>query len=261
MNCPKCSSEITCDDKNIYCRKCGITIPFEICGVSLTEQNALDLLHIGRTDIIKGFRSQRTGKNFDASLCIDKKTGKVKFMFDTFWKCPVCKGELKKSDNGIYCSNYKSGCKFEIPDEICGKTISDSQKNALVTKGRTPLIKGFVSPDTEKIFDAHLEVDKETGKLKFTFDTLGSCPVCGNKLLSSDTNIYCSAYKKSDCKFSVPFELCGKKLTKAQINSLINSKETGVIKGFTAKSGKLFNAALQVDSKTGKLEFNFDKRE
>lgn len=69
-------------------------------------------------------------------------------------------------------------------------------------------------------------------------------------------NIYCSEYKKG-CKLSVPLELCGKKLADSQIEMLINSRRTNVIKGFKSKEGTLFNAALKLNN-SGKIEFIFD---
>lgn len=81
------------------------------------------------------------------------------------------------------------------------------------------------------------------------------CPSCGNKLIRGKTNVFCSNYKNG-CKFRIPYELCGKKLTSNQIQMLISSKRTNVIKGFTSKSGKTFDTSLKIDDK-GKIEFIF----
>jgi DNA topoisomerase-3 len=82
------------------------------------------------------------------------------------------------------------------------------------------------------------------------------CPACGKKLLNGKNNVYCSGYKNG-CKFSIPYVICGKKLTEAQIAMLITSQRTNIIKGFTGKSGKNFDASLKMDN-TGKIEFVFD---
>lgn len=81
------------------------------------------------------------------------------------------------------------------------------------------------------------------------------CPSCGKKLLKGKTNIFCSGYKDG-CKFSIPYQLCQKKLTENQIQMLISSQRTNIIKGFTSKAGKQFDASLKIDEQ-GKIEFVF----
>lgn len=81
------------------------------------------------------------------------------------------------------------------------------------------------------------------------------CPICGSALRKGKRNFYCSAYK-TGCKFSVPFELCKKKLSQKDIELLIFSKRTNIIKGFISRNGKSFDAALKI-SKEGKLTFVF----
>ena len=85
------------------------------------------------------------------------------------------------------------------------------------------------------------------------------CPICGHKIYKSKKNLYCSNYKNGGCKFSIPFELLGKKLTPNQIKMLISSQRTSIINGFvSAKTGKTFAASLKLNSE-GKVEFVFSK--
>ena len=81
------------------------------------------------------------------------------------------------------------------------------------------------------------------------------CPSCGKRLYKGKKNIYCGGFK-SGCKFSIPYELCQKKLTENQIHMLISSQRTNVIKGFTSKNGKKFDASLKINS-DGKIDFIF----
>jgi len=71
-----------------------------------------------------------------------------------------------------------------------------------------------------------------------------TCPKCKTaKMMKGKTAVGCSNYKA--CGFKIPFELLGKKLTSAQLISLIESGKTGSMKGFiihgsaTPKNGKL----------------------
>ena len=84
------------------------------------------------------------------------------------------------------------------------------------------------------------------------------CPVCGKKLNKMNWGYGCSGYSDG-CKFSVG-EICGKKITESQVIALITKGKTGVIKGFTAKSGKKFDAALWLDKNTGKINFDFPEK-
>ena len=84
------------------------------------------------------------------------------------------------------------------------------------------------------------------------------CPLCGKKLNKMQWGYGCSGYKEG-CKFSVG-EICGKKITESQVISLITKGKTSVIKGFTAKSGKKFDAALWLHKNTGKINFEFLKK-
>ena len=81
------------------------------------------------------------------------------------------------------------------------------------------------------------------------------CPSCGKKLLKGKNNVFCAGYKDG-CKFSIPYQICQKKLTDNQIQMLISSQRTNVIKGFVSKAGKPFDASLKIDAQ-GKIEFVF----
>lgn len=64
------------------------------------------------------------------------------------------------------------------------------------------------------------------------------CPKCkAGTMLKGKAAFGCSNYKNG-CDMKVPFELMGKKLTEAQIKSLLEKKKTSVIKGFTSGNGK-----------------------
>jgi DNA topoisomerase-3 len=83
-------------------------------------------------------------------------------------KCPVCgKGTIKENSKAYGCSEYKSGCTFVIWKTIGEKTLSPKHVKELLTKGKTGIIKGFVSKSSGKKFDAHL-VYKE-GKIEYYF--------------------------------------------------------------------------------------------
>lgn len=83
---------------------------------------------------------------------------------------------------------------------------------------------------------------------------VGQCPICGKDIIESTKSFYCSGFKDG-CKFSIWKSIAGKKLTKTNIKQLLEKGITTEIKGFKSKSGKQFNAKLQINN--GKIEFLF----
>lgn len=82
------------------------------------------------------------------------------------------------------------------------------------------------------------------------------CPICGGYIRSGRINYYCSEYKNR-CKINIPFAICEKKLSQAQLKMLISLKRTNIIKGFISKSGKPFDASLIINDESN-TEFVFD---
>jgi len=83
-------------------------------------------------------------------------------------KCPKCGSPVVRNKKGWGCSNWRNGCQFQIWDEICGKKLTQANAKQLLAKGKTNLIKGFVSKSGKK-FNAVLELKDDTGKLSFKF--------------------------------------------------------------------------------------------
>lgn len=95
-------------------------------------------------------------------------------------------------------------------------------------------------------------------------EIVGKCPVCGEKVVENKKAFGCSAWKSSECKFSLwknCFHRLGKKdLTAKQAKQLLSGKELG-LKNLKSKKGNTFSAAavLEEDPKYGwqpKLKFN-----
>ena len=83
-------------------------------------------------------------------------------------ECPLCKSEVVEQEKSYGCRGWKSGCKFTIWKTIAGKKISVKSAQALLKKGKSPLLKGFASK-SGKPFDARLKL--EGGEVRFDFGT------------------------------------------------------------------------------------------
>lgn len=82
------------------------------------------------------------------------------------------------------------------------------------------------------------------------------CPKCNGKILAYAWGYSCEHKKEGQCDFSMSRKISGKELTDKQIESLFMKGKTGIIKGFTFKSGKKGEAGLIF--KDGKLKFYFE---
>lgn len=79
--------------------------------------------------------------------------------------CPVCGKPMSVTKWGYGCSGWKDGCKFGI-GTLCQKRITENQARILISSGKSPLIKGFVSKTGRK-FDAFLVLDGANIKFEF----------------------------------------------------------------------------------------------
>jgi DNA topoisomerase-3 len=88
--------------------------------------------------------------------------------------CPKCKKGIVKKPNGqnFYgCSRYREGCNFSLNETIAKKTLTPKQVETLCTKGKTGMLKGFISKQG-KPFEAYLTLGEETEwKAQFRFDS------------------------------------------------------------------------------------------
>lgn len=101
---------------------------------------------------------------------------------------------------------------------------------------------------------------KDVSKFKLKRDyksektILGHCPLCGKDIIESNKSYYCSGYKEG-CKFSIWKTISGKKISKTNAKQLLEKGITTEIKGFKSKSGKQFNAKLQIINEEIKFLF------
>ena len=71
-----------------------------------------------------------------------------------------------------------------------------------------------------------------------------ACPHCGNPMKEDGRRIYC---ENKDCNLTVWKNIAQKDIPKEELFRLLTTSKTDVIKGFTSKAGKKFDAALELD--------------
>ncbi|ALJ00241.1 type IA DNA topoisomerase [Rufibacter tibetensis] len=169
--------------------------------------------------------------------------------------CPACgTGSILKGSQAYGCARFKEGCQFRLPMTFKGKPLGEKQVQALLKKGKSPVIKGFVDEESGEKFDAAFalspshELQLEIAEAKEQKPVVMICPKCSQgQLLKGKTAYGCSRFREG-CQFMVPFELHGKTLSESHIKALVLKGKTGKIKGFTSpKTGNKFEAALKLN--------------
>lgn len=84
-----------------------------------------------------------------------------------------------------------------------------------------------------------------------------TCPICGRPMRNLQYSVSCDG-QSGGCGFRISREIAGKKLPATAIDALAKGKKTALLKGFTSKSGKKFDAALKVDTEAGKVAFDLN---
>jgi DNA topoisomerase III len=196
--CPKCGARVFENGMNYVCEKAvgpGKTCDFKTGAVILQQpidkEQVAKLLTTGKTDLLKGFVSNKTGRKFEAFLVV--KEGKVSFEFaprerkfpakdkapiekidftgkPVLGKCPKCGGKIFEGPETYLCENSQretKRCTFKVEKVKTGRPIDVAQLQKLLQEGKTDLLDNFVSR-TGKPFSAYLVLEGK-GKVSFEF--------------------------------------------------------------------------------------------
>lgn len=102
---------------------------------------------------------------------------------------------------------------------------------------------------------------------------VGKCPICGQNVVDkgAKTKAYsCESNKyskdendqwvhESGCGFSIFKMVAGKKISIGQVKTILDKGQSNLIKGFTSKSGKTFDAILELNPERG-VSFKFPQK-
>ena len=275
--CPQCGGAILISPFGYVCEHreknaeggCRFAIG-KIAEKDLSEAQVRELLTKGATSTIRGFKSKKTGKRFDACLILEKDENgqsNVRFDFENVEakklkdvKCPLCGGEIELTPFGYACVNHDrenpESCGFSI-GKIAGVKLKEAAVKELLTNGRTEPISGFVAK-TGMMFEAALKLD-ENKKIVFDFpekpkpqETAVPCPKCGKPLMRTQWQLVCDG-----CGFKVFHTVAKVPLSDEVLAELFQTGKTKErIIGFTAKSGAVFDAGLKYENEA--ISFDFD---
>ena len=283
IKCPLCYGEVETTPFGYGCSNyrtngCKFSIG-TIAGRDLTEEEVTKLLTEGRTEILNGFVS-KLKKKFSAALIYKKdENGIPSIQFDFSGNvpdvlegvaCPVCGESIEIMPYGYTCRRHRENpeaCYFSI-GKIAEKQLSKQDVTELIKNGHTQTLRGFKSKNGKK-FDAVLTLTEEDGrkKLKFDFEHVEAkkvkdavCPLCGGEILVAPFGYACanrSRDGKEGCSFAIG-RIAEKDLTESNVRELLTTGKTGTIRGFKGKSGKKFDACLELVKEEGSAKIQFD---
>ena len=200
--CPKCGARVFDAGMSYLCEKatgaektCSFRSGKIILQQPVEAAQITKLLAEGKTDLLKGFVSRKTGRKFEAFLAL--KDGEVKFEFaprerkpkakdakpkepppkldftgqEPLGKCPKCGGRVFEGPASYVCEKSqaeKRPCRFKISRDILQQPIERTQAQKLLAASRTDLLAKFVSAKTGRPFPAFLVMD-DAGKVTFEF--------------------------------------------------------------------------------------------
>ena len=172
--CPKCGKDVVLSAKYAMCRNykgdtdpCDFIMARNIGGKDIPENEIKKLLKGESTKVMK-FKSNSTGKVFEASLVIDPTTKRVTYSFATekeIGKCPKCGDVL--TDKGKICKCQNEKCDFFLSKTICGSSLTDKDVKDLLSKKTTGSKKFYTNG---KVWYAKLKYADDFSKLEFVFD-------------------------------------------------------------------------------------------
>ena len=285
IKCPLCDGEVETTPFGYGCSNyrtngCKFSIG-TIAGRNLTEEEVTKLLTEGKTEILNGFVS-KSKKKFSAALIYKKdENGVPSIQFDFSGNvpdvlegvaCPVCGEPIEIMPYGYTCRRHRENpeaCYFSI-GKIAEKQLSKQDVEELIKNGHTQTLRGFKSKNGKK-FDAVLTLTEEDGrkKLKFDFEHVEAkkvkdavCPLCGGEILVTPFGYACanrSRDGKEGCSFAIG-RIAEKELTESNVRELLTTGKTGTIRGFKGKSGKKFDACLELvkEEESAKIQFDFE---
>lgn len=159
---------------------------------------------------------------------------------------------------------------FMLYKVIGGRKMEEAEIRELVEKGSLGPLDGFVSAKTRKNFAATLRLvrDEKTGKWKAEYDfgdkvDLGSVepfwtdPATGAELCEAGPNYILRERENGEWRqvFRLPRLMCKKEIPREQAVKLIEQGKTDLIRGFTSKKNRPFDAFLVRNQERIRWEF------
>lgn len=171
-------------------------------------------------------------------------------------QCPACKKDVVSGEKGYFCIGYKNGCKFAIPKTICEAKIEEDDIKQLTE--HKPILKQMKKDG--RLWNQFIVYNFDEMKLNFVKakprETNYLCPKCGNYMMETENSFKC---KDEKCGFVFYKTIGAKILTKEQCEKFFLNHNTGLVRGFKAKSGKTFDAFIILNEEKNGVKYSFNQ--
>lgn len=222
---------------------------FDIADVKLTGKWEEKLYELEENDVTENdFMSIVISDLNNVVIPNIKSVERSKFLITTN-TCPKCQSALNNSPKALSCSNT-SNCKFILWKTFFNIKLSNNQLDDLLSLKAIGL-KKIIANKEKPAFDCKVILSKEKDfALSFLFTdnkTDLTCPKCKtHKLHDKGSYLKCN---NEVCDLTISKIIAKKTLSDNLIKELVENQKTKLISGFKGKSGKPFNAALQLNFK------------
>jgi DNA topoisomerase III len=279
-----------------------------IGGRRMEESEIKELVTTGKVGPLDGFISAKTRNRFSALLKLglveEEKKGELikkwKTEFDfgdktdlatltPFWTDPATGAQLCENGGSFVVREREGeGWKqtFRLGRILCQKPMTQEMAIDLIGKGKTELIKGFISKKGRP-FDAFLK--KEGARIAWEFpprapkfdkdgkpierkarakvdlskaSVLGASQQhAGGELVELGDAYYVRKPDQDNRQvFKLSKKLCEHDITVEEVQELLKEGKSGLIENFVSKRGNKFAAYLVLSQKKDKAEFEFPPR-
>ena len=131
-----------------------------------------------------------------------------------------------------------------------GKALKKVYRDEITVEDSVDLARKEIQ---EVFTKKEVAIEKDTD-IGFYGDVVGKCPLCGGEVIKNRYAYGCRDYQ--NCKFRVSTQICGRWISKSNVEKLLSEGVTSNIEGFVSKNGKNFNARLKLDNEN-KVVFDF----
>lgn len=140
-----------------------------------------------------------------------------------------------------------------VPENLKSPELTKEIEEKLAQIGEGNLTKEiFLNEITDQIRSYITSVKGEANPV-LEQEPVGICPACKNKVRENRFHYAC----EKGC-FKLGKTICGKTISRKMAEDILKTGKTGIIKGFTGKTGRSFDARLVY--RKGNIEFEFPAR-
>ncbi len=249
--CPVCGMDIAESEKGFFCR--GGKKDGSGCSIKLWKSK------FGTTFSYEEAERLWKGEEIEKSVTISLNTWKQKLKYDAkssdvvfvageekeLCSCPSCGGKILVDEHGFHCN----ACGLKGMRSVCGALLNDTELTTLFGGGKVTV----TCRKEEKTWSQQLYYKADAKKIEFYSgeESEYTCPCCEKKKMNDGEK----SFRCPGCGFSFWKVAGGHEFTKAEIDTFMSEKSTGMLV-FVGPKGK-YKANVKLDKRNKKTRFEY----